>query len=246
MAGGTDEHTAPSSISSSAAPPITTTARLTYFRGWGLAEQTRWVMAAAGIGWEQVGLESHEQFVALKDGGRLLFNQLPLLEIDGLELVQSQAMLRYVAGRGGLRGATPAEEALADMVAEAVKDARGPVVAYPFGDPADVASRLPPTVAKLFPRFERVLSDGEGGGVLPSGGLCYADVLLAELVDSFVSIAGGPDLLAPFPLLAALHCRILAMPRIQEYLSSDRRYPFPAAGSVAKAYAANVGAVLGW
>ncbi len=85
-------------------------ARLTYFRGWGLAEQVRWVLSAAGAEWEQVGLETNEQFEALKKGGRLLFGQLPLLEIDGLELVQSQAMVRHVARRAGLSGKTPAEE----------------------------------------------------------------------------------------------------------------------------------------
>ena len=66
------------------------TVRLTYFAGWGLAEQTRWVLAATGVEWEQVALETHEEFTALRDDGSLLFRQLPLLEIDGLKLTQSQ------------------------------------------------------------------------------------------------------------------------------------------------------------
>ena len=63
--------------------------RLTYFHGWGLAEQARWVLAATGVEWEQVGLDTRQQFLDLRDkpNSPLLFGQMPLLEIDGLELV---------------------------------------------------------------------------------------------------------------------------------------------------------------
>jgi len=41
-----------------------------------------------------------EEFLALRDRGmHLAYGQLPLLEIDGLKLVQSQAIVRYVAAK---------------------------------------------------------------------------------------------------------------------------------------------------
>ena len=66
------------------------TCRLTYFEGWGLAEQARWMLAASDIAFEQVALQEHADFAALRDSGALMFRQLPLVEIDGLKLVQSQ------------------------------------------------------------------------------------------------------------------------------------------------------------
>jgi glutathione S-transferase len=47
---------------------------------------------------------------------QLPFGQLPLLQIDGLELVQSQAIVRYIAKRGNLIGSSAEEELKADMV----------------------------------------------------------------------------------------------------------------------------------
>jgi glutathione S-transferase len=66
------------------------TCRLTYFEGWGLAEQARWMLAASDIAFEQIALQEHADFAALRDSGALMFRQLPLVEIDGLKLVQSQ------------------------------------------------------------------------------------------------------------------------------------------------------------
>ena len=50
------------------------------------------------------------------------FPQLPLLEIDGLRLVQTQATLRYLARRANLNGMSTTEEVTCDMYAEAVCD----------------------------------------------------------------------------------------------------------------------------
>eukprot|EP00928_Gymnodinium_smaydae_P031754 TRINITY_DN23207_c0_g1_i1.p1 TRINITY_DN23207_c0_g1~~TRINITY_DN23207_c0_g1_i1.p1 ORF type:complete len:225 (+),score=47.13 TRINITY_DN23207_c0_g1_i1:49-723(+) len=220
--------------------------RLTYFQGYGLAEQLRWTMAAAGIEWEQVALSQHAQFAALRDGGSLLFGQLPLLEIDGLKLTQSQAMVRYVARRAGLTGKGPAEEALVDMVCEAVKDARGPVVGYPFQDRRAVEAELPRHFAKLGPRFESILASNvrfaEAPGILASG-LTVADVLLGELAEEMVQINGR--ILDPYPRLAAVRQRVLQLPGVAAYLASNRRFPFPKDDRVAREYVANVSTVLG-
>jgi len=61
--------------------------KLTYFHGWGLAEPARWMLAASGIDFVQVNLSTHAEFESLKSSGTLLFGQLPLVEIDGHQLV---------------------------------------------------------------------------------------------------------------------------------------------------------------
>jgi len=217
--------------------------RLTYFAGWGLAEQCRWVMAASNIEWEQVALSNHEQFMSLRESGQLLFGQLPLLEIDGLRMVQSQAMVRYAARRGGLCGTSPAEEAQVDMIAEAVRDARGGLTGYPFSD--DKKSHAIRCSAQLhgkqLPHLEAAIQ--QGGGTAVRSGLTYADVLLAEMIEGYNGFLqeGWCD---SYPGLKALHGTVLAHQGVAAYLASDRRYPFPA-GDVGAKYVANVNTVLG-
>ena len=44
--------------------------------------------------------------------GDLLFNQVPLLKIDGMNLVQTNAILNYVATKTGLNGKDAKEKAM--------------------------------------------------------------------------------------------------------------------------------------
>ena len=48
----------------------------------------------------------------LRDNGFLEFNQVPLLRIDGMNIVQTQAIVRYLARKHGLYGKTAKEDAL--------------------------------------------------------------------------------------------------------------------------------------
>lgn len=219
------------------------TVRLTYFAGYGLAEQTRWMLAAAGISWQQVALQSHQEFLALRQQGKLLFGQLPLLEIDGLRLVQSQAMLRYVAQRAKLWGSNPAESATVDMIAEGIKDARGVVVSFPFTpDQRSLAAEVPSRIAKQMVALEAVVQRRADGslGFLGSG-LSAADVLLAELVEEVLNIKA--DAMTLYPNCAALHKQVVGLPNIQAYLKGPQRFPFPR-GRDAQIYVQNVQAVL--
>jgi len=225
------------------ATSVTTPTTLTYFERYGLAEQVRWMLAAAGIEWNQVALQTHEEFLALRKEGKLLYGQLPLLEIDGLRLVQSQAMVRYVAQRGGLWGRTPAESAMVDMVAEGIRDARGPVVSFPFtSDQKALADEIPFRVAKQLMPLEAYLQQKtDGSPFFLESGLSAADVLLAEFLEELIAIRAGS--VANYASCSALHKQITQLPGIQTYLKSPKRYPFPR-GQVRDAYVKNVQAVL--
>ncbi len=57
--------------------------------------------------------------------GQLLFGQVPMLEVDGLHLVQSHSIMRYVAGKHGwYEGLDLATVARIDMLAEGTEDVR--------------------------------------------------------------------------------------------------------------------------
>ncbi len=106
-------------------------ATLYYFSGRGMADQIRWMMAATDVNFTQKVI-SHKDQLAKMARQQLPFGQLPLLQIDGIEIVQSQAAVRYLARRGGLEGKTPDEVLKCDMIAETVRDLLSFVTSAPF------------------------------------------------------------------------------------------------------------------
>ena len=65
-------------------------ATLYYFAGRGLADQIRWTLAATNVSFVQRVIKDRSRFVSMAKE-QLPFGQLPLLQIDDLELVESQA-----------------------------------------------------------------------------------------------------------------------------------------------------------
>lgn len=73
--------------------------KLTYFDTGGRAEPVRIAFHSADIDFEDVRI-SFPDFMAMRDS--LRFNCLPILEIDGEVVTQSNAMCRYVGKMAGL------------------------------------------------------------------------------------------------------------------------------------------------
>eukprot|EP00058_Branchiostoma_floridae_P024825 XP_002610315.1 hypothetical protein BRAFLDRAFT_84048 [Branchiostoma floridae] len=93
--------------------------KLTYFNGRGTAEIVRLVFAAAGIAYEDVRLEQ-DKWPELKP--KTPMGQVPILEVDGTMLCQSNSIARYVAKVAGLAGKTPMEQARVDMIMDVMDD----------------------------------------------------------------------------------------------------------------------------
>ena len=81
----------------------TSATRLTYFKGRGLAEQIRFMLAVTGTQYEERTITA-PLLKQLREDGELFFQQLPLLEIDGMKLVQSGAIMRYLARKYDMYG----------------------------------------------------------------------------------------------------------------------------------------------
>ena len=62
----------------------------------------------------------------------MAFGKAPLLQIDGQEVVETQAMIRYLAKRANLTGKTATDELYCDMIACNILDLIKVVVAAPF------------------------------------------------------------------------------------------------------------------
>jgi glutathione S-transferase len=94
--------------------------KLTYFDiDGGRAEPVRIAFHAAGIPFEDVRL-SFPEFGKMRSTTR--FNSLPVLEIDGVVVTQTNAMCRYVGKMAGLYPSDDREALYCDEVLEAAED----------------------------------------------------------------------------------------------------------------------------
>ena len=204
-------------------------AKLYYFEGRGRAEQIRWLLAATGVAFTNEVLSNQEEFNTVA-AERCLFAQVPLLVLDGRELVQTQAILRHLARRGGMAGVSEEERTAADTAAEGVADFRAAVLSLPFSGNTEACQR---TIERYAPVFEKLLGGLLGTGYVAGGAeMTYADVLLAEACFSYGELFGQSFLRTNgFEKLATLVDSVVQLPGVAAYLRSELRYPFPAPGS---------------
>lgn len=197
--------------------------RLHYFKGRGRAETTRWMLAVSQINFQNVAIESPEALASLRATGKLPFDQMPLLEIDGLNLSQSSAMIRYLARRGRYYGETDADALWCDMIAGAVADFAETSLQAAFQPTGEAAvESLSGRFEKFGPKFEARLAKN-GTGFCAGARLTFADVVLAEALSAYLDWCR--DILVDTPLLEVLHDRVLREPGIARYLRSEQRYP---------------------
>ncbi|KAM3851036.1 glutathione S-transferase 3-like [Vipera latastei] len=121
--------------------------------GRGRMESVRWLLAADGVEFEGVFLETREQYLKLRDDGCLLFGQAPMVEMDGVKLVQTKAILNYIAGKYNFLGKDLKERAQIDMYAEGTMDLMGIVLYYPFSSPEQKEKQLAAFIEKAVTRY---------------------------------------------------------------------------------------------
>lgn len=200
-------------------------AKLTYFRGRGRAETTRWMLAAAEVAFVNLAIDTPEDLAALRASGKLPFDQMPLLEIDGLNLSQSSAMIRFLARRGGLYGNGDRDAMWCDLITGVAADFAETAIQAPFKPSEAVAiADMEARFAKFGPRFEARIAE-QGSGFSASDDMTFADVVLAEALSAYLEWC--PAILADTPHLESLYRRVIDSPGIADYLASDRRYPTP-------------------
>eukprot|EP01065_Artemidia_motanka_P033310 TRINITY_DN40290_c0_g1_i1.p1 TRINITY_DN40290_c0_g1~~TRINITY_DN40290_c0_g1_i1.p1 ORF type:complete len:234 (+),score=93.58 TRINITY_DN40290_c0_g1_i1:67-768(+) len=211
---------------------------LTYWNGRGLCEMIRIMLAACQEEYTECvpGVEgaSHitekQHFQHMKDEGMLKFDQCPLLCIDGLRLVQSRAIVRYLANKHHLAGSNPAEQVQCDMFAEAVQDwlsAIGRAFEFNFGAYEPNPEQLEKFAAgndKWLPRFEKYASKSETGWIMEHAGIknmTYVDVTMLEGLE--MAATRDPSVFDKYPGIKRLHEKLRAEKWVQSFLESDRR-----------------------
>lgn len=205
--------------------------KLHYFNGRGRMESVRWLLAAAGVEFEEQFLRSPEDLEKLSKDGHLIFQQVPMVEIDGMKLVQSRAILNYIAAKYNLYGKDIKERALIDIYSEGMMDLNEMIMYLPLQPPDQKDAKLTEikekTTNRYLPAFEKALKS-HGQDYLVGNRLSKADIQVVELIYYVEEL--DPSLLANFPLLKALKTRISNLPTVKKFLQpgSQRKPPIDA------------------
>ncbi|CAM9587551.1 unnamed protein product [Sphacelaria rigidula] len=198
------------------APKLT----LTYFPFPAVAEQIRWALALSGLEWEDKRI-TKEEFGAVKP--TLPYNQLPILEVDGVVIPQSTAQLRYVGKLGDLYPTDAIQAAFADAAVEAVGDHHTQLRPTMFAAEEEKAALRKEMTENFLPRWlgnlEKMLKSA-GGEYFAGNKLSIGDIaVVCRLVWMKKGVLDGipATIVDDYPLLTSLVERVSSEPKIVAY-----------------------------
>eukprot|EP00188_Purpureofilum_apyrenoidigerum_P003329 Plantae.Rhodophyta-Purpureofilum_apyrenoidigerum.ctg3459.p1 GENE.Plantae.Rhodophyta-Purpureofilum_apyrenoidigerum.ctg3459~~Plantae.Rhodophyta-Purpureofilum_apyrenoidigerum.ctg3459.p1 ORF type:complete len:208 (+),score=37.29 Plantae.Rhodophyta-Purpureofilum_apyrenoidigerum.ctg3459:352-975(+) len=101
--------------------------KLIYFDGKGRAEPIRLALSIGKVDFEEERV-NFDEFVARKKSGEFMYGKMPVLEVDGEQLAESSALLRYCGRLSGTYPEDPISACLVDEVMSALDDLTRPFV----------------------------------------------------------------------------------------------------------------------
>jgi glutathione S-transferase len=199
-------------------------ATLHYFNGRGRAEIIRLVFAATYVDWDFIPFRTREAYLALAQS-KLAFAQTPLVEFQGKNMVQTQAIVHYFARKGNLIGRSAEEEYEINKLYDASRSLYQFFMDVGFKGFADYIESLrtnPMALSRYLPVFEKTLAANRSSGFLCGDAISLADLGLFECTLSILDYL-GPQALNPYPEILKFHNSMKAIPRLSKYLSSSQR-----------------------
>jgi len=195
-------------------PPV-----LHYFNGRGKAEGIRLTLAVAGVEFTEAPfVTKFEQVEKLRKNGDLLFEQLPLLEIDGKKLVQSGTILRYLANKYHFFGKNDDERVQIDMLTEGTRDFLGFFTGFGFMEDAKLLDDIKQkALPRYLPVYEKILSESKSG-YLVGDALTMADICLLEVLLHLPERVPAEFPEQKYPKLKEYLARLSSLPKIAAYL----------------------------
>jgi glutathione S-transferase len=210
---------------------------LLYFDIAGKAEPLRLAAAYADVALTDTRFGSRDEFEAKKAAGELAFGQVPALRVGSrgnLLLVQSNAILRYIARLAPESGLYPADDAVLAAQVDALLDQEADLrqgltcsiyqERFGFGSLGGQGTDATNAVraalnGDVLPRhlgnFERIAAASGTGWLVGTAGPTIADFVVALSVEGLASgkIDGiSAEILAPYPALLALIAKVKALP----------------------------------
>ncbi|XP_046990701.1 glutathione S-transferase-like [Schistocerca americana] len=191
--------------------------KLIYFNARGKAEHIRFIFAYAGVDYvdERIPKEKWSHYKS-----RMPYGMVPVLEINGKQVAQSNAIARYLARQYGLAGKDEWESLQCDVLVDTLSDLKQALFQYRMEpDPLRKDERkqtlLKETIPFFLDKFEKVLE--ENGGFSVGGALTWTDFVFAVSLENFELIF-GKESLDHYPKLKALKDKVFSLPRIQEWI----------------------------
>jgi len=198
------------------------TYKLIYFNAIGRGETIRLLFKLAGVEFEDFRIELNQFSPEIK--AQTPFGQLPVLEVDGVKLCQSNACARYLARKFNLAGKTELDQARADMIIDCFEDIIKPMVAFFHSTDEEIKAKGKKIyVEEQMPAFltmlEALLKENHGGDKFFVGDeLTWVDLQFLAF-NKWISHTGVENPLANFPKLEALKTRVESIPKIAEWLA---------------------------
>jgi len=219
-----------------------------YFRIRARGEPIRIALHFAGQAFDDVSQPTSkgtfiERDVLKKEAGteRFPFGQLPMYEDGMVRLSQMDAIMRHIGRVHNMYGENLVEQAKIDEVLGAVEDIRKQYAKLIYQDKLGeqqvhdyIALHMDYSAGSTntknngahFAYMQSYLQRNEnGGGFIVGKKLSIADIQLFDIIDLHLRPCFAQfDFPKHYPLLMAFHDRIAKLPKIAEYLSSDKRH----------------------
>jgi glutathione S-transferase len=193
---------------------------LTYFTFRGLGEPIRLLFEDLGRPYEDRRVGFGAEWDALKP--QMQFRQMPRLEVDGLTIFQSQAILRHLARRHDLGGGPEAECLRCDVGAEAARDLQQRLWDHFWSPGSDAPDAAKAFEAGTLAQQLALTADWLGDAPFVGGErVRFADYYFVTVLDE--AAAFFPAALRLVPNLEAYRQRMYARPGIAAYAASGRQ-----------------------
>ncbi|XP_057704340.1 glutathione S-transferase A4-like isoform X2 [Corythoichthys intestinalis] len=202
--------------------------KLHYFNGRGKMESIRWLLAAAEVEFDECHLTTRDQYLKMVNDRDLMFQQVPMVEIDGMKLVQTKAILNYIAEKYKLHGNDIKERVKINMYVEGLMDLMEMIMMLPFTKEPKLDNIEKKAKERYLPVFEEQLKTGVH---LVGGRMTVADVLLLECTLMLEELF--PEILKNFRSVKDFQDRMQKEPAISRFLQpGSKRKPRPDDGYV--------------
>ncbi len=160
--------------------------KLIYFNGRGRAEIIRWLLAMGNMEYENVRL-TQDEWPNVKPTA--VFEQLPMLEYDGVKLAQTRAICRFLAKKAGLAGKDDIEQCRVDMIIDHVYDFFEDMFrTIAVKDEVTLAENKKKFIEEKLPKFIRLCTKvlkENGNGFFVGNAITWADIEVALFLSVF-------------------------------------------------------------
>merc|ERR1740137_142540 len=154
------------------------------------------------------------------------FNQLPVLEVDGVKIAQSDTICKFLAKRFDMAGKNDIEVALIDAVAAEITDIQNKLSVIYFSKDDAAKAEAHVAIPPMFKSLERYLTNhGSKEGYFVGDKMSWADVKIFAVL--CIAEHWTPDAVKACPLLVALRNKVGELPKIKKWVEARAPQEIP-------------------